>query len=347
MPERTHAPRHRRVRVASLSPSHLCALRAIRCARARARVCQDPDRIGFALGGIDPGKLHSHGELVEWHHVYYAVGRAGRYLLHVGMRSTGEPLPGSPFQLEVAPGPAHAASTGVPLASLPLHAVIRAPRGAAGGTMNAATGFVGMGAWAADAHLAAFEAHPAAGALPPRPFGVCRLLLPTCDKIGNRCTRGGAHVTCGCRDASARIDASCVDMGDGTYALSWRGIVPGRFRCFVQIDGLHVLGSPLHVTFEWGAATPFELWEAMSEEPAPLPDVRAGVRVGTSSPNAADGTPPVGPSVSEPLLPAEESREEAAKARPSDEEHGAEEPLPAMEMLAVEEVLWSDSEGIE
>ena len=36
----------------------------------------------------------------------FSVGRVGKYLLHVRLRSEGLPLPGSPFALNVLPGPA-------------------------------------------------------------------------------------------------------------------------------------------------------------------------------------------------------------------------------------------------
>ena len=66
----------------------------------------DAEGIGFAYGGVEPGRLRAHGNLVEWHRVYYSIGVCGSYRLHVGLRATHTPLPGSPFRLDVAPGPA-------------------------------------------------------------------------------------------------------------------------------------------------------------------------------------------------------------------------------------------------
>ena len=67
--------------------------------------------VGFAFGGVHPGKLHAHGRVVDAHKVYYSIGMVGRYELHVGLRGQSIPLPGSPFQLQVRPGPASAGSS--------------------------------------------------------------------------------------------------------------------------------------------------------------------------------------------------------------------------------------------
>ena len=68
----------------------------------------------FAFGGVYPGRLHSHGKLTESHRVFYSVGVAGTYLLHVRLRHQAAALPGSPFLLNVAPGDAYALSTRLP-----------------------------------------------------------------------------------------------------------------------------------------------------------------------------------------------------------------------------------------
>ena len=81
------------------------------------------DKHGFAFGGVDPGTLHAHGKLVKVHAVHYSIGLAGRYKLHVGLRQQMQPLPGSPFDLVVEPGHAYAASSKLPVASLPLSGV--------------------------------------------------------------------------------------------------------------------------------------------------------------------------------------------------------------------------------
>ncbi|KOO34783.1 protein snt-2 [Chrysochromulina tobinii] len=61
---------------------------------------------------------------VQLHEVSYSVGKAGKYLLHVGLRGQSAILPGSPFMLEVVPGPAHAPSTSIPADELPLRTVV-------------------------------------------------------------------------------------------------------------------------------------------------------------------------------------------------------------------------------
>lgn len=68
----------------------------------------DPDGngIAFAFGGVHPGFIHAKGKLVEKHSVSFSVGRVGRYLLHVRLRQQAAGIPGSPFALEVVPGPA-------------------------------------------------------------------------------------------------------------------------------------------------------------------------------------------------------------------------------------------------
>ena len=74
----------------------------------------DPSGICFAFGGVDPGTLHAHGQLHDVHRAHYSVGRVGKYLLHISLRSQALPLPGSPFTLNVVPGQAHAGSTVMP-----------------------------------------------------------------------------------------------------------------------------------------------------------------------------------------------------------------------------------------
>lgn len=72
------------------------------------------DPTGFAFGGVFPGTLHAHGVLRESHKVSYSIGVAGQYLLHVRLRKQAAALPGSPFLLQVHPGPAYALSSSLP-----------------------------------------------------------------------------------------------------------------------------------------------------------------------------------------------------------------------------------------
>ena len=80
--------------------------------------------IAFAHGGLFPGTLHAHGELVKTHQVSYSIGAAGKYLLYVGLRQKAMTLPGSPFLIDVKPGAAHAPSTHMPSECLPLRSVV-------------------------------------------------------------------------------------------------------------------------------------------------------------------------------------------------------------------------------
>ena len=77
-------------------------------------VTSDPKGVGFAFGGVEPGRLHAKGKCVDVHKLFYSIGRAGKYKLHVGLRHQMAPLPGSPFPFEVVPGPASAITTMVP-----------------------------------------------------------------------------------------------------------------------------------------------------------------------------------------------------------------------------------------
>ena len=110
----------------------------------------DPERIGFAYGGVYPGRLHAKGQLVDEHEVRFSVGVSGSYLLYVSLRPPHTPwpigsqagsgaangasrspsgavplqedwqVPGSPFLLRVAPGNAYPLSTQIPPHELPL-----------------------------------------------------------------------------------------------------------------------------------------------------------------------------------------------------------------------------------
>ena len=83
----------------------------------------DPKGIGFAFGGVYPGRLHARGRVVDEHKVNYSVGVVGSYLLHVRLRqphaetttiALQDSLPGSPFILKVVAGSAHPLSTQLP-----------------------------------------------------------------------------------------------------------------------------------------------------------------------------------------------------------------------------------------
>lgn len=115
----------------------------------------DPSGIGFAFGGVEPGTQKAHGQLHEIHRAHYSVGRIGRYLLHVGLRAQAVPLPGSPFELTVVSGPAHAPSTRLPPCKSPIRGTV--------GISDDSSG--------------------------------CRLLVQASDKMGNKCAVGGAKVT--------------------------------------------------------------------------------------------------------------------------------------------------------
>jgi len=140
--------------------------------------------------------------------VYYSIGLVGTYHLHVGLRQQQSmPLPGSPFKLQVVAGPAHASGTGIP----------------AGITL------------------------PLRGSVGHEDSQGCCMVLPVCDRMGNRCTEGGAKVVCSC--ASPHVQSSCDDIGDGSYKLGWRSEVSGTFSVHVSISDEQIRGSPFKIKF--------------------------------------------------------------------------------------------------
>ena len=185
---------------------------------------KDPQMVGFSYGGVYPGRLHAHGQLIETHEVQFSVGVAGNYLLYVSLRQPNgqssplDNVPGSPFYLHVSPGPAHPLSTGIPPNALPLRGLKDKKEGRF----------------------------------------VCEFMLITSDKMGNRCVSGGAAMTCGFLDVTnAGLDGAeelmddvttrnskCTDNGDGTYLCKWVSETAAELYVYVKLDGLHVLGSP-------------------------------------------------------------------------------------------------------
>ena len=281
-------------------------------------IVSDPRRIGFAYGGVYPGRLHAKGHLVERHEVHFSVGVCGNYLLHVRLRqpsgkSTGDDaLPGSPFKLHVAPGPAHPLLTPLPPV---LHGT--------SSTAEASKRDGERASW--------FGSSPSPVASGDKIFYLCEHLMRVCDKMGNRCVLGGANLACGflqrvpglseelarelageaaagtgapvearaeggsgaagrtagtlaALDASEATDAgasgqqhaSWADLGDGTYLLRWASDAPGVFDVFVKIDGLHVLGSPSRLL--------------LAPPPPPPPTRRRLSSTGTSVVDSPSGT---------------------------------------------------------
>ena len=172
----------------------------------------DPSKIGFAYGGLNPGRLRARGQLIEQHKVNYSIGVCGQYLLHVHLRHQAAPLPGSPFTLTVTPGPAHGPSTRIPPADLPFRGV--------------------------------FELVTEEGATTSTARCTCKTILHVRDKMGNLCDSGGADLTCGVIDSAVPVYTKVIDRGDGTYLLEWWSATSGEFQVFIKIRDLHVVGSP-------------------------------------------------------------------------------------------------------
>ena len=75
----------------------------------------------------------------------------------------------------------------------------------------------------------------------------CNAVLATADKMGNVCDAGGGQVTCSC--PTEEVSAACVDMGDGSYELSWRCTTIGTYQGHIKIDGKHIVNSPVALHF--------------------------------------------------------------------------------------------------
>ena len=212
----------------------------------------DPQRIGFAYGGVFPGRLHAKGQLVEKHEVHFSIGVVGNYLLYVSLRPPHTPnqpgtspqksnapkedwqVPGSPFLLCVSPGKAYPLTSEIPSAVLPLR-----------------------GTSSAENSNSEFS---------------CAVVVFSKDKMGNPCDKGGADFTAGfiSKGESPRVGqreddfaashseikggglptmdasrkATVTDVGNGSYKVVWVSQRPGLFDVYVKLDGLHIIGSP-------------------------------------------------------------------------------------------------------
>ena len=66
--------------------------------------------------------------------MHFSVAKCGEYLLYVSLHGqspqngTSHSIPGSPFALHVAPGPAHPLTTQIGSSELPLRASLEAPK---------------------------------------------------------------------------------------------------------------------------------------------------------------------------------------------------------------------------
>ncbi len=182
-------------------------------ANLNLELASDPAGIGFGFGGVEPGTLHARGQLYEKHSVFYSIGLAGDYLLHVRLRHAAAAVPGSPFSLRVLPAPAHAKATRLPVSSV--------------------SGRVGL------------EGEGSEGGIDESEIGA-RLTLRTADKMGNYCTSGGADVKLVCTPEGPVTKVH--DNKDGTYLLEWRSKASGTFKSRVTIGTEDVLGSPMEFT---------------------------------------------------------------------------------------------------
>ena len=314
----------------------------------------DPRGIGFAYGGVNPGRLHAKGQLVDQHAVQFSIGTCGTYLLYVALRQPRPAtvanadlgqlgdwqVPGSPFLLKVAPGPPYPLSTQIPYlmrgdrnwaaeeaamekfrraesqsatvvsANAPtskrhskedLKNLLRKPLEKTDTIANLATSmsFKQVARSVSGTPAPPEENGPASAAdapAPSAPDGLDEILvtyfheeyLVARDKVGNPCESGGADITCGFLKGGGRSprhmsstmsstsvlsqsgsdhkvafapevadddeengrSATCEDMGDGTYRLTWQATTPATYDVFVKMDGLHVIGSPARLVLK-------------------------------------------------------------------------------------------------
>lgn len=172
----------------------------------------DAKRIGFAYGGVDPGRLHAHGQLVEVHKVHYSIAMTGTYRLYVALRHDGVQLPGSPFLLTVVAGPASALSTALPTESLPLQGVVGDDSDAGCRVLLRASDKMGN--------------------------------LCTAGGANVRCEAKRRGPKSADADDEVVVNSRVNDRGDGYYELYFAGLVAGTFEAHVTIDGRDVLGTP-------------------------------------------------------------------------------------------------------
>lgn len=91
------------------------------------------------------------------------------------------------------------------------------------------------------------------------------------DTYGNLTRNGGDHFTLR-GEGPGVVDATIRDLGDGSYLVSYSCLSPGRYTMHIDLEGLHIDGSP----FETIATRPLEImrlkWNtpALSGQP-PLP----------------------------------------------------------------------------
>ena len=170
---------------------------------------------GFTLGGLTPVDGGPEGA----YHARYSISRSGTYELHVRLRTSAEPVGGSPFVLHVRSGPAHAPTTELPIgdeavrstADVEDRLVIRA--------VDRLHNPCDAGACGLTAEIV-----PADGAASDAGFDSALVGV------------GGAAAS----DAKVRV----IDRHDGSYEVSWKGQRAGAYRLSVRVRGAHVGKSP-------------------------------------------------------------------------------------------------------
>lgn len=268
-PETSGKQPPRRLRAKQMPPNFGFVLKLPRAAYLE-EIEVDPSGVGFAYGGITPetyGLNPQRDKPPEEHQVHISIGQSGTYLLHVALRHSATPLPGSPFLLNVMPGSAHPLSTMLTPAELPLLGFLKKkkpldeppaweppPETALQKLIREKNG------------LPAPTSQPAIALSKPviqhRLGESCVFTLLSRDKMGNVCAAGGASVSCGVLEHEAApqqndvgaqspaIKCEVEDKRDGSYLLRWWVQEAGTYDIFIKMDGLHILGSPARMVIE-------------------------------------------------------------------------------------------------
>ena len=250
----------------------------------------DPERIGFAYGGIQGGDRHQ--QLQEKYKVDFSVAVVGRYVLHARLRSevasnqtSDMIIPGSPLKLAVVSGQPAPLSTRIPATQLPLRGylppVIKSEekRQPSPDVKSDKKGRDRTSMWNPRAEVPVAPPPAAEPEEKPKQMMTCSLTLQLCDKAGNQCTSGGGDVTAGVLEPWLDIETSCEDQKDGTYLLKWWSFSPhSKVRVFVRIDGIHILGSPTRLDLIEEPLKPEEAAIKASPEKASLQQEAFGRR---------------------------------------------------------------------
>ena len=170
---------------------------------------------GFSLGGLSPIDGGPEGTYTA----RYSVNRSGVYELHVRLRTSAEPLGGSPFVLTVRSGHAHAPTTELPIDDAPIRSIAAVEDRLVLRAVDRLHNPCDAGADGLTAEVVPADGTADDEGYDSSAFGV-----------------GGVH--------SGDVKVHVKDRGDGSYEVAWRGERAGSYRLAVRLRGAHVGKSP-------------------------------------------------------------------------------------------------------